>query len=100
MTIIWTEKYRPKTFSEIKGQKHVVDKVHIKVDSGKPGLTCSGLSGGGEADGTVTLYGNPKIVTCTQTIDDPRDLVMPVTIELEYDYGQSLSTNVVVKRSG
>ena len=46
---IWTEKFRPKTFSEIKGQKHIVDKVKAFVkQENMPHLMFSGPAGVGK----------------------------------------------------
>jgi replication factor C small subunit len=48
-TSIWTEKYRPKTFSEIKGQKEIVEKVHAFVNQkNMPHLMFSGPAGVGK----------------------------------------------------
>ncbi len=46
---IWTEKYRPSTFSEIQGQKNIVEKVAAFVKSGSmPHLLFSGPAGVGK----------------------------------------------------
>ncbi len=46
---IWTEKYRPQTFSEIKGQKEIIEKIHAFVESGSmPHLLFSGPAGIGK----------------------------------------------------
>ena len=46
---IWTEKYRPSTFDEIKGQKGIVEKVKAFVKSGSiPHLLFSGPAGVGK----------------------------------------------------
>ena len=46
---IWTEKYRPSTFSEIKGQKEIVKKIEAFVDSkNMPHLLFSGPAGVGK----------------------------------------------------
>ena len=46
---IWTEKYRPKSFSEIKGQKEVVEKVKAFVQQNNmPHVMFSGPAGVGE----------------------------------------------------
>lgn len=46
---IWTEKYRPKTFSEVRGQKHIVDKVKAFVkQANMPHLMFSGPAGIGK----------------------------------------------------
>ncbi len=46
---IWTEKYRPTSFAEIKGQKEIVEKVKAFVESGSmPHLLFSGPAGVGK----------------------------------------------------
>src|SRR3989338_5396498 len=46
---IWTEKYRPSKFEEIKGQKEFVEKIAAFVRSGNmPHLLFSGPAGGGK----------------------------------------------------
>ncbi len=46
---IWTEKYRPNTFDEIKGQKEIVEKITAFVKSGNmPHLLFSGPAGVGK----------------------------------------------------
>jgi len=48
-TAIWTEKYRPKTFSEVKGQKDIVEKVKAFVKKqNMPHLMFSGPAGVGK----------------------------------------------------
>jgi replication factor C small subunit len=46
---IWTEKYRPQTFEEVKGQQDIVDKLKAFVESGNmPHLLFSGPAGVGK----------------------------------------------------
>ena len=46
---IWTEKYRPQTFEEIKGQQQIVSKIQAFVTSGNmPHLLFSGPAGVGK----------------------------------------------------
>ena len=48
-TAIWTEKYRPDDFSEVKGQKDVVKRVEAFVkQKNMPHLMFSGPAGGGK----------------------------------------------------
>ena len=45
---IWTEKYRPQTFEEMKGQQEIVEKVKAFVSTGSmPHLLFSGPAGVG-----------------------------------------------------
>ncbi|MFC1728498.1 replication factor C small subunit [Nanoarchaeota archaeon] len=49
MGVIWTEKYRPSTFSEIKGQKEIVSKIEAFVkQKNMPHLLFSGPAGVGK----------------------------------------------------
>ena len=49
VSTIWTEKYRPQTFDEVKGQVEIVDKVRAFVSSGSmPHLMFSGPAGVGK----------------------------------------------------
>lgn len=49
ITSIWTEKYRPQNFDEVKGQVEIVDKVKAFVSSGSmPHLLFSGPAGVGK----------------------------------------------------
>ncbi|MBI4983463.1 DEAD/DEAH box helicase family protein, partial [Candidatus Woesearchaeota archaeon] len=46
---IWTEKYRPSTFEEIKGQKEIVEKIKAFVQTkNMPHLLFSGPAGVGK----------------------------------------------------
>jgi hypothetical protein len=75
------------------------DKVHVKIDSGMSGLVCSGLAGG-DTEGDVILYGGSKPISCTQTIKDSGDYMVPATIEITYDYASIVETSLTVKHSG
>jgi len=49
ISTIWTEKYRPTTFAEIKGQKEIIEKISAFVESGNmPHLLFSGPAGVGK----------------------------------------------------
>jgi len=59
---IWTEKYRPKTFSEIKGQKNIIKRIESLVGKGNiPHLLFVGPAGIGKTTTAVvvaqTLFG-------------------------------------------
>ena len=66
------------------------------------GLTCSGLQGGTATSGYITLYENEKRqVRCTQSNVPGQvgDFEKRVTINLLFDYEQSVSTPLLVKHS-
>ena len=51
---IWTEKYRPRTFSEVKGQKDIVSKIKAFVSQkNMPHIMFSGPAGVGKT--TISL---------------------------------------------
>lgn len=74
------------------------NKVFVTVDTGMDGLVCTGLDGGATS-GYVTLYSGERIITCTQEAETGTDFEKPVNIKLEYDYKESISTQVLVKHS-
>ena len=46
---IWTEKYRPQTFSDVKGQTHIVERVHQFIkQKNMPHLMFAGPAGVGK----------------------------------------------------
>ena len=50
MSTIWIEKYRPKTFEEVKGQENIVKRVRALVDSGSlPHMLFAGPAGVGKS---------------------------------------------------
>ncbi|MBR9700018.1 hypothetical protein GOV09_06170 [Candidatus Woesearchaeota archaeon] len=75
------------------------DRIYIEVDSGIEGLECSGLSEGDATSGFITLYGNEKPVTCTQTVATNSDYEQPVVVKLVYDYEGFKEKSVLVKHS-
>lgn len=75
--------------------RRLENQVGVRVTTGLPGLACSGLDSGNQ--GTITLFGGEKTVTCTQEIPTPADFEFPVTVELIYDYEERVTTQVQVK---
>ncbi len=56
-SFIWTEKYRPQNFSEVSGQKEIVEKIEAFVKSETmPHLLFSGPAGVGKT--TLSLVCN------------------------------------------
>ncbi len=67
------------------------DKVKVKVNTGISGdLSCSFDDKTG-SEGTVTLYGGKRLVSCTQTINTLADYEQLINIELKYDYKNSVT---------
>jgi len=76
------------------------DKVNVGVDTGIPGdLSCTFDDGTG-SEGTVTLYGGQRLVTCTQTKTDNADYEQLIKIELEYDCQDSITTPLKISHTG
>lgn len=75
------------------------NKVYVKIDSGVPGLRCTGLNdlSGTSAGGTVTLYDNKKAISCTQTLEDLGDYEKPIDIIVDYDYANTVKGEIKVK---
>ena len=66
---IWTEKYRPQTFDEVKGQKEIVQKIRAFVETkSMPHLLFSGPAGVGKC-----VTGDTPIITDTGAIKSIKD---------------------------
>ncbi len=77
------------------------NKVYVIVDSGMPGLQCTGLdTTGTKSEGFTTLYDGKKIVTCTQTITSRTDYEQQISMQVIYDYEEFKQTQITVKSSG
>ncbi|MEM2915873.1 MAG: hypothetical protein QXT19_00735 [Candidatus Woesearchaeota archaeon] len=77
------------------------NRVYVIVDTGMPGLQCTGLTTAGtKAEGFATLYEGKKTITCTQTITTRADFEQQISIEAIYDYEEYKQTELTVKSSG
>lgn len=77
------------------------NKVYVIVNTGMPGLQCTGLTTSGtKAEGLVTLFEGKKIVSCSQTVTTRTDYEQLVNIEVIYDYEEFKQTELIVKSSG
>jgi hypothetical protein len=77
------------------------NKVYLLVETGMPGLQCTGLeTTGTKAEGFTTLYDGKKIVTCTQTVTSKTDYEQQISIQAVYDYEEFKQTQITVKSSG
>jgi len=75
--------------------------VYVEVDTGIPGLQCTGLTTSGtKAEGSIKLYEGKKIVTCTQTITSKADYEQQIKLRATYDYEEYKQTQITVKSSG
>ena len=78
----------------------IKNKVMIDVDSELSGLKCTGLEGGSDTSGYVSLYGGKRTVRCTQDLSGVSgDFEKKVHINLKYDYKEHKDFNLVVKHT-
>ena len=68
---IWVEKYRPKTFGEIKGQRHIIERIKSFVQKkNMPHLLFSGSPGTGKSTVAFVianeLFGSNKENFCNE----------------------------------
>jgi hypothetical protein len=76
------------------------NKVYITVETGIPGLECTGLTGGEANSGYVTLYEGKRSITCTQDVSGVSgDYEKVIEITTDYDYEQEITTQVLVKHA-
>lgn len=78
------------------------DRVFVTVNSNLASVpSCNGFTGGNHSEnsGYVKLSGGSRQVTCTQTIssDEKGDYIKILNITAEYEYEQSISTEVLIK---
>jgi hypothetical protein len=77
------------------------NRVYVIVDTGMPGLQCTGLSTTGtKAEGFTTLFEGKKILTCTQAATSRTDFEQQINVEVVYDYEEYKQTEITVKSSG
>ncbi len=77
------------------------DRVYVSVNTGMPGIQCTGLiTSGNTAEGFTTLFGGKKIVTCTQTAKSRSDFEQQLEINVIYEYEEYQQTLLTVKSSG
>ena len=83
----------PKDASERRAKE---DRVLVTVNTGLPGIRCSGLDGG--STGHITMVNGKRTVTCTQDVDAGRnDFEKPIEIALEYNYNDMVEKALLVK---
>ena len=77
------------------------NKVHVRVDAGMEGLSCTGfdVKSGKGVEGDVTLYDGSKIITCDQQINQKGDYETELKIDLSYDHLQTATEEVKVKHA-
>ena len=79
------------------------DKAWVEIDTGLPGLKCSGISDGTDTTGFTTLYGGKRMIRCTQDTSSPdvngKDFQKKVNIKVTFDYKEHKEVNVLVKHT-
>lgn len=77
------------------------NKAYIIIDTGITGVECTGLQTTSTgAEGFITLYGNEKIMSCTQQVTTSTAFEQPVNIEVIYDYEQSIQQTITITSTG
>lgn len=72
------------------------NKVYVEIDTGLPGLVCTGLRDGTENTGYADLRAGEAILRCKQDVDVQNDFVKAINIKMQFDYKETISTNIVV----
>jgi len=87
---------------ESESQKRAFEnKAYVVVTTNLEGLQCTGLdSTSAGAEGEVTLFGDAKLVSCTQQASGQSDFEQLVNIEVIYDYEERTQTTLKVKSAG
>ena len=84
-----------------RGTRSKSGRAYVIVDTGIPGVSCSGLqTSGTKAEGFTTLYDGKKLVTCTQTVTTRTDFEQQIDIAVIYDYEEFKQTTLTIKSSG
>ena len=79
----------------------IENKVKVTVDTGMSDLTCFGFTDGEASSGFIKLSATgEREISCKQVLPTDRtDKIMITTINVTYDYKQSVSKNLLVKHS-
>ncbi len=70
------------------------DKAKVTVNSGISGLSCNGLNNNEEI---ISIRGGERVITCSQPAQVDVDYIREVKIDIEYDYEEDKSTEILVK---
>ncbi len=80
------------------GNEKTKGRIHIKIETGIKGLSCTGLqSNGNTAEGYATLLNNYKEISCTQEVNKKKDYEKEVKITVGYKYEQTKTSQITVK---
>ncbi|MBW3010918.1 hypothetical protein KY326_01725 [Candidatus Woesearchaeota archaeon] len=82
--------------SDCNPQRVDENRVFVEIDTGLPGLVCSGLREGSDNTGYADLRAGEAIIRCKQDIAVQNDFVKSINIKLQYDYKETISTSIAV----
>ena len=63
------------------------------------GTKCSGLSGGTDSTGYITLYNGERTISCTPPAPAETDYVKNIDIKRVYDYRETAPTTLIIKHT-
>lgn len=85
--------------TECSSERSDKDVVFVEVESGLSGLSCTGLQGGSQTSGTITLRDRSFTIRCIQPIDSENDFETTVEINLGYAVEESTRTTIRIEGS-
>lgn len=75
------------------------NKVWIEVNTRVPGTKCTGLNEGTDTTGYITMYSGERTITCTIPAESQTDYEKAIDISLIYDYGEDITTQLLMKHT-
>ncbi len=75
------------------------DKVLVSVDTAMPNLQCAGLADGTATSGYLTLRGGSSTVRCIQQLATETSFLKVVSVKVDYDYQDEISTTILLKHA-
>ncbi|NTV24015.1 MAG: hypothetical protein HGA85_06635, partial [Nanoarchaeota archaeon] len=79
--------------------KTVKNRVHVKIESSVTDLECVGFIGAAGKEGDVILRDGEYTFRCSQQKSSELDFEDRIVMTMTYDYLESVSTSVLVKKS-
>ena len=75
------------------------NKIWVEVKTTIDGIKCTGLSGGTDTSGYITIYGGERTITCTIPAESETDYEKAIDIQLVYDYREDITTQLLIKHT-
>lgn len=91
--------YKPATKCNQEENRANDDKVLVTVTTELQNLQCTGLAEGTATSGYVTLRGGAATIRCTQPISAGTDFLKTVSVKIDYDYSDDISTKILLKHT-